>query len=342
MSQPPDYPGNPADPYGSNPSPGGYQPPSYGAPPPSPGYNAPPPPPPPGYGPPGGPQGYGAPPPPQPPGPGYGAPQGGYPQAGFGGQPGGPAAPFGFGDVAGWAWNKFTQNAVPLVVAALAYFAVSAGLQLVSNLATPSPTPGHYDPSTGTYTAGSSGLGAGALVVTLLVSLVSFTVSIYQSASFTSGTLDIADGKPVDIGTFFKPRNFGGAVLTALLAGIGIVIGLFLCIIPGLIFAALAMFSVQFAIDRSLSPIDAIKASIATVRANVGPALACVGLVILALIASVFTCGLGALVAVGFNSLVITYGYRKLSGGQVVELAQPGYPQGPPPGYPPGPPPQYS
>jgi uncharacterized membrane protein len=79
----------------------------------------------------------------------------------------------------------------------------------------------------------------------------------------------------------------------------------------------------------------------------VGPALAVVGLVILALIASVLTCGLGSLVAVGFNSLAVTYGYRKLSGGQVVEVAQPGYPQqgyqqGPPPGYPPGPPPQYS
>jgi len=35
--------------------------------------------------------------------------------------------------------------------------------------------------------------------------------------------------------------------------------------------------------------------------------------------------------------LVLTYTYRKLSGGQVVALEQPGYPAGPPPGTPPGP-----
>ena len=78
MSQPPDYPGTPADPQRGNQTPPGYPPPpGYGAPPPpppaGPGYGAPPPGP--GYGrhasPPPGPGGYG--PPPGPP-PSYGTP----------------------------------------------------------------------------------------------------------------------------------------------------------------------------------------------------------------------------------------------------------------------------
>ena len=115
MSQPPEYPGNPADPWGGNQGAPGYPPPpappGYGTPPPPPGYGAPPPAarirpaarlrraptarlrharPPPGYGPgPGGhaAPGYGTPPPP----PGYGppasAPAGYPPPAGYGGPP---------------------------------------------------------------------------------------------------------------------------------------------------------------------------------------------------------------------------------------------------------------
>jgi uncharacterized membrane protein len=367
MSQPPDYPGAPGDPQRGNQNPPGYppppgygQPPGYGTPPsPPPGYGAPPSPPP-GYGPPPGgpPPGYGAPPPPPPgyaappppppagqPG-GYGTPPSGYPpQPGYGvpsapGAPGGAGGPFGFGDIWNWAWNKFTQNALPLVVPALIYFVISGAIYGVEMLLSPTPTVGSYN-SSGVYTPGDSGNPALALIITLVGSLLSFVVALYQQASFTSGTLDIADGKPVSIGTFFKPRNFGGAVLTSLLVGLGVGIGLVLCILPGLAFGVFAMFSIQYAIDRSLSPIDAIKASFATVRANLAPALLCVVWLILAFVASAVTCGLGSIVAVGFNSLVLTYGYRKLSGGQVVEVAQPGYSQGPPPGMPPGPPPQY-
>lgn len=105
MSQPPEHPGNPADPQGGNQGAGSYPPPGYGAPPP-----------PPGYGPPPGtylPPGYNAPPPP----PGYGPPPGPPP-------PGYPthlqSSGFSVGDAISWSWNRFTQNAVTLVVPVLA------------------------------------------------------------------------------------------------------------------------------------------------------------------------------------------------------------------------------
>ncbi len=85
MSHPPEYPGNPNEPYGGNfPSYPGYGPPPG----PPPGYGPPPGQPQPGYGPP---PGYGAPPPP----PGYGPPQPGYgPPPGYPPPPGyGPPVP---------------------------------------------------------------------------------------------------------------------------------------------------------------------------------------------------------------------------------------------------------
>jgi hypothetical protein len=47
----------------------------------------------------------------------------------------------------------------------------------------------------------------------------------------------------------------------------------------------------------------------------------------------------GLLVGGPVAALVLIYTYRKLSGGQVVPLGQPGYQAGPPPGYQAGPPP---
>jgi uncharacterized membrane protein len=48
-------------------------------------------------------------------------------------------------------------------------------------------------------------------------------------------------------------------------------------------------------------------------------------------------CLIGLVVAFPVAQLIQIYTYRKLSGGQVVPLAQPGYQPGPSPGPPPGP-----
>ena len=244
MSQPPEHPGNPADPYGGNPNPPGYgapppPPPGYGTPPP-PGYGGQPPAggPPPGYGaPPPQPPSYGAPPPPP---PGYGAPPPGYPpQPGYGGQPIKPA--FSVGEAFSWAWNTFTKNALALIVPTLVYGVLSLAISWVGQ-------------GTGKTTSVSNGSGfsfanVGALgVVSYFLSLA---VSAFAQAAFLSGCLDIADGKPVSIGSFFKPRNFGMALLAALLVDVVTTIGLFACILPGLILMIFAQFTILFVVDRS-------------------------------------------------------------------------------------------
>jgi uncharacterized membrane protein len=376
MSQPPDYPGTPEDPYGGRP--GGYppppnygspqQPPNYGSPPPPPNYGAPPPPP--GYGSPGGPPpgpgrhsaspeygsppsppGYGTPPPSydQPSSGGYGQPpSGGYPppQQGYGppggGAPGG-AAPvqLPIGDAVSWAWNKFTKNIAPLVVPIVIYVAIIGVLYGVGfGIAIATGNNSTYTDEYG-YQHSSSSFGAAGLAALGVAYIGIFAVLIYMQASLISGALDIADGKPVTIGTFFKPRNLGPAILTGLLVGLGAAIGSVLCIIPGIIFGFLALFAVHFAIDRGLSPVDAIKASIALVRANLVPTLL-VWLVAGAVAAvGELACGVGVFASIPVAILIQVYAYRKLSGGQVVPVEQQGgYQSGPPAGLPPGYPPQ--
>ncbi|HUB58579.1 MAG TPA: hypothetical protein VMB04_25855, partial [Mycobacterium sp.] len=261
MSQPPEHPGGPSDPWGGNPHPGDYPPPpppGYGPPPgPPPGYG-PPPGPPPGYGPPPGPPpgygppppGYGAPPPPPPgygpPPPGYGPPPPGYgpPQPGYGPPPGYPpqhGQPFDISEAFGWAWNKFKHNTVPLIVATLLFGLIGLvvhGLVFVlmgGANATSTDIQGDYGAS---FAAGLGPTG------TLVLSIVSFVFGIFVQAAFLSGALDLADGRPVGIGSFFKPRNFGNVILAgALLSVISAALDL-LSLAPSFVFAVLSLVAI--------------------------------------------------------------------------------------------------
>jgi uncharacterized membrane protein len=163
----------------------------------------------------------------------------------------------------------------------------------------------------------STSFGAGSIAVLLVCSLLLIAASIYPSAAFLSGCLDIADGQSVRVGSFLKPRNVGPALLAALLLAILTAIGTLLCIIPGLILGFFGMFTIAFAIDRSLSPVDALKASVATVRSNVGGTLLSWLVQYAVLLVGELLCGVGLIVAFPVAILIQTYTYRRLSGGHV-------------------------
>jgi uncharacterized membrane protein len=240
------------------------------------------------------------------------------------------------GEAFTWARNKFSQNATALIVSALAYlvlFSVGYGVSLVGSVqgGTTMTTVNGY---TSTVPTGPSALG---LVLTFGGYLLTFVVGIFGQAGFFSGCLDIADGRQVSIASFFKPRNFGTVILAALLVGVLTGIGSVLCVLPGLVVAFFAMFTVPFAIDRSQGAIDALKSSFSTVSSNFGGAFLTWLVQALCIFVGSLVCGIGVIVGGPIGALVLIYGYRKLSGGQVVPVEQPGgYQAGPPPGAPPG------
>jgi uncharacterized membrane protein len=349
MSQPPEHPGSPSDPWGDNPNQGDYPPPGYGPPPgPPPGYG-PPPGPPPGYGPPQ--QGYGGPPPPPPgygpPPPGYGPPPPGYgpppprygppppgypPQPGY--PPGYPAPPgyppppgqqFNIGDAFTWAWNKFSKNVGPLILAALLYFLIGVvlhGLVFVLLGGANANTAGADGDYGASFTAGLDTTGF------LVLQIVAFAFGIFVQAAFLSGALDLADGRPVTVGSFFRPRNFGNVVLAALLLALitgilnlpsllsSFIFGL-LALVAIAVFTFFALFTIAFATDRGLSPIDALKASFSTVRSNIGNTLLSLVVQVLIVLLGFLACGIGIIVAGPVALLIQVYTYRRLSGGSV-------------------------
>ena len=341
MTNPPPPPppdGGYPPPQGNYPPPpqGGYPPPSqggYGAPPPQGGY---PPPQQGGYPPPQQQGGY---PPPQQGGYGAPPPQGGYPpppqQGGYPPAPGTypqygdpslvGAQPFDIGTGFSWAWNKFSKNVAALIVPTLVYVLVAviiAGITygLAFALA-PEMVVDSYD----TYNSGfsysySAGFGFASFLVLVVGGLVLLVVAAAIQSAYLGGLLDVANGQPVTIGSFFKPRNIGSVILGGLIIGVAGAIGYALCILPGLAVAIFTMFTTILIVDRNLSPVEGIKASIDLVKANLGQSI--LAYLIAGLIASVgyLACGIGVIVSVPVAALFLVYAYRRLSGGQVAPL----------------------
>lgn len=284
--QPPQQPGAQGFPPAPQAPPGYGQPgPAAGYPPPAPGQV-----PPPGYGQPGGqqvPPGYGPP---------AGYPAGGYP-------PPGPAAP-GIGDAFTWAWNKFTKNLGTVIGGVLLYWvaivviAVVFGMLLVFGTAASDP-----------YSTGAGiGFGFGTLLYIAIVVLA----AVFMQAAVVRVALDVADGRPVEVGSFFRFQNMGNVLLAALLVGLGSAIGAMLFVLPGIVFAFFAQFTLYFAVDKRLSAIDALKASFTMVKDNFATALLLYIAVYVANGIGSALCGIGYLVSFPVGLLATTWMYRRL------------------------------
>lgn len=298
--------------YPPPPPPGGYPPPPQGGFPPPPQGGYPPPPPPGGYPPPPPPGGY----PPPPPG-GYPPPppaQGGFapPPPGFGA----PGRQFSIGDAFTWAWNKFSKNAGPLILATLALIVIVGVLGFLVQYAAAAVSPdrvAYVDDYEAIFAVNYSGAG---ILVLLLGYLVLLVVGATVTSAYIGGMLDIANGVPVTVGSFFRPRQVGAYIVLALIVGIVVGIGLALCVLPGLVASIFLLFSTVALLDRNLSPVDAVKASFDLAKNNFGPTLL-TWLVTGALAVVGSFCFIGLLVTAPLAILIEVYAFRKLSGADV-------------------------
>ena len=276
----------------------------------------PPPPPPGGYPPPPPPGGY----PGYPPPPGYGYPgyppppmPGGYPPP-FSGRP-----VFNVSDALTWAWDRFTKNVGPLVISALiinvvlAVYTIAAvmilGAVSPETLSTISTPDGIIDTTTTTLT----GAGIGVMTAAFIIGLLLFGAAL---SAYIGGVLDIADGKPVTVASFLRPRNVVAMIVATLLVGLISAVGLVLCIIPGLIVTVFTLLYPLAIVDRSLSATDGIKAAVTAARGNFGQVLLA-WVISTALMAIGSFCVVLMLIAWPLTYLFLGYTWRKLSGGTV-------------------------
>jgi len=139
-----------------------------------------------------------------------------------------------------------------------------------------------------------------------------------QSA-YLGGLLDIANGQPVTIGSFFKPRNVGSVIIATLIIGVAAGIGSF-CFILGIVVGLFAMFSTVIIVDRNVPPIEAIKQSIDITKNNIGQVIIAYLVIYAITLVGALLCGIGLIVAIPVSSLFLVFVYRKLTNGYVAPL----------------------
>jgi uncharacterized membrane protein len=227
------------------------------------------------------------------------------------------------GEAFKWAWNKFSKNAVPLIVATLIYglivVAVIVVVGILANILAPESVSSYDSGDYGFSYSTSAGFGLASYVVIFLGSVVTFVVVGAISSAYYAGLLDIANGQPVTIGSFFKPRNVGSVLLASLLIGLVSSI-LSFCFIFSLVISLFTLFATVMIVDRNQAPVDAIKASFALATANFGQVLLAWLIIGVIVVVGAAVCGIGAIVAVPIAELFLVHTYRKLSGGQLAPL----------------------
>jgi hypothetical protein len=231
-------------------------------------------------GPAGPPPGYGGPP--------AGGPPGGYQVAGAGA--GGEAT---VGAAFGYGWKKFQEFLGIIIIAAVVYLLGVLVFGFIGNIIASTIDDGLF----------------GSLISGFINLLVSSIVSIV----LIRATLAIVDGKPLDSASIFSGDQLGEYIIGSLIFSAIALVGYILCIIPGIIFTFLAWFWGYFLLDKKLSPVDSIKASIEMVRQHVGTLLGWAVAAFFALLVGFLLCCVGTLVAAPVVYIGTAYLYRRLN-----------------------------
>ena len=201
------------------------------------------------------------------------------------------------GDGLSWAWSKFKDNALILVVG----FGVWA---ILSNLGFDSRVELNGEEYGFSY--GIPFWGYVAPVVRLFSAIVAANMS-----------LKVASGRQLEWNDIFSFPNFGASLLASFLTAVATGVGLLLCFIPGIIMAFLLYYSVYFTVDKGVDGIAGMKASWATLSSHVGElfpfALTGVGLYFIGGITLI-----GWLVTVPLVALLSAYSYVRIQGYDVV------------------------
>lgn len=267
-----------------------------------------------GQQPPQGPPDYG-----QPAGQPYGQPadQPPYGQPPYGQVPG-SGAPFSVGAAFSYGWNKFKANLGPILITALALLAVLAVIQILQWIATGSGDASfEIDPDTGRLESTDSGLLGGSILASLFFGGLSILAQMVIQTGIIKGSVDLTKGRPISLGSMFSGIDWVQVIVASLLVSVATMIGLVLCILPGIAVWFLTAFTLFFIVDKGMSAIDAIKASVSFTIANAGTLIVFFLACIAAYIVGALLCGVGLLVAIPVVVIATAYTYRTLQGEQV-------------------------
>jgi len=196
------------------------------------------------------------------------------------------------GEAASYAWMKFQQYPGPLILIA----AIIGAVNLIGFVLR---------------------LGVKSVPVALVLQLLFFIVGQILTIGVINASLMVTAGQTPEPGRAFSTDKLGPFIVGSLLYGLAVVVGLILCVIPGLILAVLLGFYGFYILDAGMAPVDALKASSAAVRQHGGGVVLVLIVAFLINLLGAILCGIGLLITAPICWLMFAYAYRKINGQPV-------------------------
>lgn len=211
-----------------------------------------------------------------------------------------------------WAFDRFKANAAGFVglaaVVTVVYLMQNVGTAPLQNILVDCSNP----ETPGQLNACTAALGLSAFVaigISLFFALVAFIAQIgVQRAAIRS-----TQGVPPSFSEMFTTQHLVTYILYMIVFAILGVLGLILCILPGLIVFFFLQLGPYYILDKGLSVGDAIKASIEAVRRNIGPALIMTMINVLVQLLGGMIFGLLTLLTLPFAALFTAHMYRQFN-----------------------------
>ena len=156
-------------------------------------------------------------------------------------------------------------------------------------------------------------------LITMVLVVISSVVPIILQGPMLAGLHVVCikriSGRPADFNDFFKGFNYFVPTLVAtILISIFITIGTLLCIIPGLVVAAMYFFTYLFIVDKKMDFWPAMQASHAIVKTNYFGFTMLLVVFILIHLLGVLACLVGLLLTIPLQYVAITIAYKEIVG----------------------------
>ena len=155
------------------------------------------------------------------------------------------------------------------------------------------------------------------LLVSLLFAIIGLVWNYLVQAGLARCGLALTEGRPLVIGELLSMNKLGRIIGAGILLGIMTVIGLILCIIPGLIVIFFGSYFVYFIVDQDMGAVESIKASFSFVKDNLGSLFLLLLLSWVILFVGALLCGIGLFVAYPVVYIAYAYAYKALRGAPV-------------------------
>jgi uncharacterized membrane protein len=162
---------------------------------------------------------------------------------------------------------------------------------------------------------GAIASNASNLAGRLVIQLISFIVGIVLAMGLIRASLAVLEGRRPEVAMLFQTDGFGSYLVAAILVGLAVFVGLFLCIVPGVILGLMwAFFGYVIVENPNIGPTDAMRRSAEITKGYRWQLLGLTILLFLINVVGAIALGIGLLFTYGISAVALAYTYKVLSG----------------------------